>query len=84
MVERGSTCGVSDDGGAVADEVDVVFPEAAADDDDDDDDDLSRSLAAARVRRLDDGRKDLDTRPQNMAAFTYEYIRWILELELQF
>lgn len=48
----------------MADEVDVVFPVAAADDDD-----LSRSLAAARVRRLDDGRKDRDTRPQNMAAF---------------
>ena len=40
-------------------------PVAAADDDD-----LSRSLAA-RVRRLDDGRKDLDTRPQNMAALNY-------------
>ena len=46
--------------------VDVVFPVAAADDDEDD---LSRCLAAARVRRLDDGRKDRDTRPQNMAAF---------------
>ena len=56
----------------MADKVDdVVFPVAASDDDDDA---LSRSLAAKVRRPDDDGRKDLDTRPPNMASLDYNFM----------